>query len=348
MIDKAYSNFVEESELFFVKPFMDSKSVKERYSECLDIIYDISGKMDCGRGLIAYNPRYGQGKSFFFEVVQHRHRRISGKNKFFWTTARELCEVYLSSGKNEDPTNKLGRFIEVKNLFIDDIGDELKDGKERSHYGNKMNVVRWVLLRRYELWQKKGWRTYGTTNLSVKEIGENYDGRVADRIKQMVYFLDFDFLKGNASFRQMKATRRLTDLEVSENFKKLYNPVKKDLKIDRVKFLNELIKEDIGYLEGKDLCFWEMVMNFLIEIEVVKESDFKKIDENILNSSERKIKKEVISYESKRSKYAPAAQQKKQMDKAMNKITKRKVFDNAKILIAKNKFIELKKQNYIF
>ena len=148
MIKKVFNNFKKEVELFFMTKFITGVTLEKTYSRCLDILYNITGNEDSARGILAFNPRYGQGKSFFFDVVNHRHRRIKGRNLFVRTTAKELCEIYTSTEKGSNPESRLIKFISVKQLFIDDIGDELKEGAIRSNYSNKLNVMRFVLLKK--------------------------------------------------------------------------------------------------------------------------------------------------------------------------------------------------------
>jgi hypothetical protein len=312
----------------------------------LDILYNVSGRMDSTRGIFAYNTKYGQGKSFFFEVVNHRHRRKYGKNLFKMTTARELCRIYTASKKGENPEESLLEFINCKNLFIDDIGDELKDGKERSHYSNKLNVVRFVLLKRYELWIDKGWRTYGTTNLTIEQIGQNYDGRVADRLLQMTYFEEFKFMD-SGSFRQIKETRKLTPEEISKNLEnlKVKEPIER---VDLEKYFNELIDENDSYFEKKDVSFWSFVKGYLIDKKLLNENDFQNIDETTLDASESLLRRDTRETNRSALKHAPGNVRMTIIDKALEKITRKKIFKTAENMIARRKFMELRTKKHTF
>lgn len=346
-LEKSYKNFIEEAEMFFVKPFISLPQIEKEYSECLDIIFNITGKMDSSRGIIAHNPSYGQGKSFFFDVVNHRHLRTKGKYAFKRTTARELCEIYTSTKKGQDPQEALNEFIKVRNLFIDDIGDELKDGKERSNYSNKLNVLRYVLLQRYDLWIKKGWKTFGTTNLTLEGFAKNYDGRVADRITQMTYWKKFVFLKQGSSFRQLRETRKLTQEEIQASWNKFKKP-KTIEKVDLEKYFNELVSETDDYLENKDPSFWSFVQKYLSEKGILKESDFDIIDEKMLDSSELILRRDVRETKNMSLKHAPGQVRKKEIDRAMDSIKRNDVFNMAKTIIAKKKFMELRQQKFVF
>jgi DNA replication protein DnaC len=345
-IEISFNNFKYEVEKFFMTKFITGTSLEKKYSECLDIIYNITGTKDTTRGIFAFNEKYGQGKSFFFEVVNHRHRRKYKQNLFKMTTARELCRIYTSSGKGQNPEDQLLEFINCRTLFIDDIGDELKDGKERSHYSNKLNVIRFVLLKRYDLWVSKGWKTFGTTNLTIEQIAQNYDGRVADRLLQMTYFEEFKFL-GSGSFRQIEETRKLTPEEIKRSWISLEKK-KKVERVDLEKYFNELINEDDSYFEGKDNSFWSFVKDYLIEKSLLTKSDISKIDETTLDASESLLRRDTRETKRMSLKHAPGNVRNTNIDQALSKITRKDIFNTAENIMARRKFIELKKIKHIF
>lgn len=345
-VEKVYQKFIEEAEMFFVTKYQDGVAIKKTYSECLDIVFGISKEMDSNRGIIAHNPSYGQGKTFFFDVLNHRYRRVNGKNLFVRTTAKELCQIYKSAGKNKDPQDELDKFIKVKNLFIDDIGEELKEGKEVSHYSNKLNVIRYVLLKRYEQWNDHGWRTFGSTNLTLKEFDSNYDGRVADRICQMCYFTEFRFM-AKGSFRQLKSTRKLTQDEIERNWEKFKKPEVIE-KMDLEKHFNELIQEPDEYFEGQDISFWGFTKNYLIEKGLLTDDDFGKIDEAKLDGSERILRQEVRKHVKSSAKHAGMTIVSAKIQSAMKDITKKDIYNTAENHIAKKKFLELRIKKHVF
>lgn len=346
MINKTFNNFKEEVELFFMTKFIVGDQLKKVYSECLDILFNITKTKDITKGIIAYNPNYGQGKSFFFDVAHHRFRRLKGQNLFVKTSAKELCEMYTSTSKGSNPETRLLKFISVKRLYIDDIGDELKEGAIRSNYSNKLNVIRWVLLKRYEFWVEKGWKTYGTTNLTIEEIAKNYDGRVADRLMQMTYYKEFKFIK-NGSFRQLKETRKLTPEEIQVNLDK-FKPEEKVEKVDLEKYFNELIQEPEKNFEEKGSYFWKFVKDYLERKGLLTESDFNKIDEAMLDGSKMLLKNDIRDKKRSEMRHAPGNVRSNAIDEALKAITGSQVYDESKNIIAKRKFLELKKQRFKF
>lgn len=345
-LKKCFNNFKQEVEMFFMTKFVSGSVLENKYSECLDIIYNVTGTKDLTRGIFAFNVKYGQGKSFFFEVTNHRHRRKYGKNLFKMTTARELCHIYTSCPQGKNPEDLLLEFINCKRLFIDDIGDELKDGKERSHYSNRLNVIRFVLLKRYELWIQKGWRTYGTTNLTIEQIGENYDGRVADRLLQMTYFFEFKFLS-SGSFRQIEETRKLTPQEIENNKNKLKTRKKIELP-DLEKYFNELIDEHDSYFENKDVSFWSFVKSYLMSKDLLNQNDFDKIDEKTLDASELLLRRDTRESSRIVLKHAPGNVRMAGVDRAMEQITKKSIFETAENIVARKKFMELRIKKHVF
>jgi DNA replication protein DnaC len=345
MIKKAFDNFIQEAELFFVKPFIKTDKIESEYSECLDIIFDLSGTKDATKGIIAFNPNYGQGKSFFFDVVNHRHRRLKGKDLYKRTTAKDLAKIYTSASKGEDPQMKLDEFINVKSLFIDDIGDE-GENKVFHHFSNKLNVLRYVLLKRYEMWEKKGWKTFGTTNLTLEQIASNYDGRVADRLLQMTYWKEFKFLN-NGSFRQMEKTRKLTQQEIKENWKR-FQPVEKVEKVDLEKYFNELIHEQDSYFVEKDISFWTLTKNYLIDKAILTDKDFESIDEELLENSRGYLRYETGRLKRMTYRNAPSDIRQMHVREALSKISSTDILNVAQNKIAREKFMELRELKHKF
>lgn len=338
-----FQEFKEEAEMFFVTKMLSNKELRNAFVFGIDLIFKIynSDKVDYSRGLIAYNEKYGQGKSFFFEVVHHRYKRLEGKNLFKQTSAKELVKVFKESGENG-----LLDFISVKNLFIDDIGDEGAE-KEFSHYNNKLNVIRYVLLKRYEFWIAKGWRTFGTTNLSINQIAQQYDGRVADRLMQMVYYKEFDFLK-SGTFRQVADSRRLTQEEIADNWKKL-EVVKEPEKVDILKYMNGLLSYEDSYFDNLATSDWTMIKEFLLEKKVISEELFSEIDEDRISAARDLMKKEYR--ETVRVLYGNASKiaQSNALKELFSGIKRNDVIKFAENLIVKKELLKIKKQeNFTF
>lgn len=338
LLEKVFQNWKKEAEMFFVTKFIESPTIKNHFSNCLDIIFKVTGTIDSNRGIIAYNRSYGQGKSFFFEVMNHRFRRRKGKSYFVVTSAKDLVQIFKDGGEVE-----LLKFIKCKRLFIDDIGDEGKI-KFFKHYANEMNVLRYVLLKRYEFWLSKGWLTYGTTNLSEEQMAKEYDGRVADRLQQMCHWMSFEFLSNGKSFRQYEGTRRLTPEEIKSSwnlFKK--EPVKE--KIDFIGYLNSMMQEEEGYLMSPDWTRWQMIKPYLEERDLI---DINSIGEEEMKRAEVIVQTEAADTTKRRLKSMSESLQSYRANKARKSVSGLEVIKVAECLLIREKFLELKSNNYVF
>lgn len=346
-LKKMYDGFVEEAENFFVSKFITSPTIEKEYSDCLDIIFDVTKTVDCGRGIIAFNQKYGQGKSFFFDVINHRFKRIhNGQNLFKRVTAKDLVQIYVSTKNGEDPQQKLIEAISVKRLFIDDIGDE-GEQKIFHNYANELNVIRFVLLKRYEFWMEKGWITYGTTNLTIEQMAKSYDGRVSDRLLQMCHWREFKFLK-DGSFRQISETRKLTNVEIEKNWLKFKKPEQEVEKVDLEKYFNELIQEPDAYFIGKDISFWTFVKQYLLGKGLLKPEDFENISDQDLMASEMRLKDDVREFTKSRYKHAPLEVRSNQISEALKRIKSKDVLNVAQNKVARAKFMELREKQHKF
>jgi len=344
-LKKFYNAFVFEAENFFVKKFISSPTLEKEYSDCLDIVFDITKTVDSNRGLIAFNQRYGQGKSFFFDVILHLYKRNQGANLFKKITAKELAELYVATKNGDDPQRKLIEAISVKRLFIDDIGDE-GEKKVFHNYANELNVIRFVLLKRYEFWKEKGWITYGTTNLTIDQIAKAYDGRVSDRLLEMCHWRKFEFLK-DGSFRQIDETRSLTKKEIEANLEKFRPVEKEEPKIDREKYFNELVLESDEYFDDKDISFWTFVKDYLIEVGLMDQSQLK-VDEMSIKYAKVVLRNDVRETYSKRFKHSPAKVRSKNIEEALKSINQNQILNVAENKKAREVFLKLRKNNHKF
>ena len=192
------------------------------------------------------------------------------------------------------------------------------------------------------MWVNKGYRTFGTTNLSIQDIAKIYDGRVADRLMQMVYFEEFDFLS-KGSFRQVKETRQLTQQEIQANWKKLEKPI--EIKqVDVVAYLNELLTESEEYYENTGDLTWGFVKKVMLEKGYLKDSDFDEITEEILNASELLERKNVRESVRVIMKNAVPSVRDSKLESEYRKINRNRVNEVAENLITKKKFLEYKAQ----
>lgn len=138
---------------------------------------------DSKKGILMYGS-IGTGKSTLMRAMNRFYRK-SGMRKevCIETSAINIASKYAEVG--DEVFDVLGKPYN-ENYFIDDIGLE----REASHYGNRINVIRDVILTRYEMRNSK--KTYITTNMNINELGERYGFQVLDRLKEMCYFVNLD------------------------------------------------------------------------------------------------------------------------------------------------------------
>jgi len=341
----AFDRFKEEAELFFVKKFITSNSIQSKYSFCLDVFFELDNnpEIEYGRGIIMYSPHYGQGKSFFFDVIEHRCRRIENRNIFKRTTAKDLVTYCIENGEDA-----LKDFIKVKNLYIDDIGDE-GDNKnfQIKKSKNMINVLRFVLLYRYEMWVKHGWKTYGTTNLNIDELARCYDGRLSDRIKQMVHWVDVEFLKNGKSFRQYEGTRKLTQNEIALNYKKIAPKEKEPEAPDTTKYLNDLINESHEYINRMGWVDWKLVKTLLIDRKLLDYTDFMFTD-NQLEHAEFVLKHDIVDTVKFLLRDTDREVRLAERQRRLADVGDKEITDMAATIVAKQKFIELRDNEHKF
>lgn len=67
--------------------------------------------------------------------------------------------------------------------IYDDLGTE---PIESVYMGNRLNLMQFIIERRYDHFKAHGLKTHITTNLTLKEIQSRYGERVYSRLKEMV------------------------------------------------------------------------------------------------------------------------------------------------------------------
>ncbi len=83
---------------------------------------------------------------------------------------------------------------------IDDLGTEIIP----SHYGNKLDLIPYLLQLSYEQGRSFG---FYTTNLSYDELKERYGSRVVDRLQEKCYF----FILEDEPFRKLATAEKINE-----------------------------------------------------------------------------------------------------------------------------------------
>jgi DNA replication protein DnaC len=137
----------------------------------------LSGPVDCGKTSIMSVIRYFQN-----ENVRHKLK-----------PCREIILEFFSKGfetitKYGQSFNKLDGMWLPKIYCFDDLGFE----KKAIYYGNECDVMKEIILSRYDLFESIGMVTHFTTNLSLEELEIRYGENVMSRLEAMVNFISFD------------------------------------------------------------------------------------------------------------------------------------------------------------
>lgn len=322
----AYLNYLHEAKNYFVTEFLQSEKVKEGIIKALNVVLNLDNDFS-GKGLMLFSKSYGQGKTLFFEIVYNRILRITKAKAWRSTTAKDIRILYTSKGILE-----VDKLIQCRNLFVDDLGEEEETGK---NFGDEMNVLRYVILKRYEMWINNGYKLHLTTNLTIQEIAKKYDAKVADRLLGMTEKVEFDFLDG--SFRQVKTVRRLTEEE-----KKKPKQKQQEIKFDDkayFEFLEELAEEyrKTGDTFGKHWTDFKTMYLFFKR----KDLKMREVTPDDLKYAEGIIKIDRINNQEKRI----------SLQESKERISKRvpeQIKDAALSIIGKEYFIKLALLKYKF
>lgn len=326
--DIAYLNYKKEAKNYFVTEFLDSETMKKTIMKALSVVLGLES-IYTGKGLMLFSKTYGQGKTLFFEIVYSRIFRLKNVKPWKVVTAKDLRVLYTTKGIAE-----VDKVLECKNLFIDDLGEEEETGK---NFGDEMNVLRYVILKRYEMWINKNCMLHLTTNLNIQQIADKYDAKVADRLLGMTEIVEFDFLNG--SFRQSKKARRLTDEEKKKPKAKKVEIIHDD------KYYFECLEEwaeefrKKGELAGKHWSdFWVMYLFFKrkgLKMRDVLPED-KELAEGVIKADRLKNQEQRINLQEAKSRLS--FKDPNQIEKATLSVIGKEYF--SKLALLKFKFCE--------
>lgn len=146
----------------------------------------VEGKYDLNKGLWIMGGN-GTGKTKLLKIFS-----VFGQKRFQGFKVYECMTIsneYATKGDIDKYTyNQLGAYGGQKptDMGFDELGRETIPA---NHFGQKLNVMQYILHIRYSLWQSDGIKTYITTNLSTDEVHNLYDGEkdrfISDRCREM-------------------------------------------------------------------------------------------------------------------------------------------------------------------
>ena len=134
----------------------------------------------------------GSGKTTLMRLLQFYY--ISTDYTFDIVSSMQIMRDFATKGYdgldryiNNTTLNSYN--VEVQNprtICIDDVGIEI----EVENYGNRLNPVEYILLERYELYQRCNIRTHITTNYNKQHIKDRYSNRLISRIREMFQYVE--------------------------------------------------------------------------------------------------------------------------------------------------------------
>ena len=136
-------------------------------------VADYFATKDNTKGLLLFGPN-GTGKT----------TAMAPYIKGMWNgSAIDYAGVIAANGR--DYISKYS----MHDMYIDDLGREPQTVKS---FGDEIMAIHDLIHFRYQIFQKLGYKTHISTNLSFKEIEERYGVAIADRIKEMCEVMVFN------------------------------------------------------------------------------------------------------------------------------------------------------------
>lgn len=343
-----FLNFFDKvvKKYFIKRGYFVSETMRKKMAFFGDVIFrlDENPKVDYSKGLIVYSDKYGQGKTFFFEVVYFISMTYMRKQAFKMTDSIELVEIFKSGGEDA-----LREFVSVPRLFIDDIGNEKKRESTAYYKGSKTDVLAWVLEYRYEQWKKHGWKLFGTTNISLQSLAELYDGRLADRLMQSVYFENYDIMS-SGSFRQMQNIELVHEEERKKMVEQYFKETKPEEKteVDLAKYLNQCLSDSSADMKAYGQVTLNFIKRLLIERNMITDAELNRYDEEDLEKAEKEYEREIREGVLSAFKNTIATIRKNKVDQEVNALTNDDLINYCQNQNVIKKLIQLKHAKYEF
>jgi len=148
-----------------------------------------TNNIDLKKGVLLSGP-VGSGKTSIMALVRYFQ---SAQQRHVLKPCREIVLEFLCNGfetitKYSKSFQKLEGTLSPVAYCFDDLGIENKS----TYYGNECDVMKEIILSRYDLFESIGITTHFTTNLNEEELERRYGENVVSRLHAMTNFMAFD------------------------------------------------------------------------------------------------------------------------------------------------------------
>ncbi len=159
--------------------------INDKYKSKLRFLYNFMTKEKSIKGLYLFGG-YGTGKTMTLWALAEMLAIFNENFEYKLHTVNQIIDLYREVSETKDFT-AFNRYKNVSLLIIDDLGSEPSDMVV--HFGNKVKPIENILEYRY----KTGQWTWITSNYSLKQLSQKYSGYIIDRLRGIMYFVEFDW-----------------------------------------------------------------------------------------------------------------------------------------------------------
>lgn len=143
---------------------------------------------------VALVGNYGSGKSLLMEIFSEFLQKFENLPSFKIVNAHDVVSEFSISG---DVGLKI---FDNRHWCFDDLGTE----ELGVHFGQKEEIFRKILEKRYIRFNNEGLKTHFTTNLDKPELVKRYGQRLSGRLDQMVEFIYLGKTADSVDYRRFK------------------------------------------------------------------------------------------------------------------------------------------------
>lgn len=177
---KALKLFWMDYARMVIPSFSIDKNNQQVISDLFNYFIGQPGTLDLEKGLWLEGD-IGTGKSSLMQIFSKF--MIGQGNGFLIHICSSIVNEYsLHGGLDTYTYNKSGYSGKPSMMCFDELG---REPMPATYFGQKINVMQYILHVRYSLWQTTKLRTFVTTNLDSLAVEELYGDFIRDRRKEM-------------------------------------------------------------------------------------------------------------------------------------------------------------------